>query len=174
MMALLGQFAHGQHEICFLGLGNPDYADDGFGIRLAEELSKVGVPNVLIAGTEPERYLGQIVDRQFGDLVFLDAVDFGGKPGSLVVLGAEEMRARFPQISTHKISLGTLATIVQANGKTRVWLVGVQPESLEQGRNLTPAIQKTLELAKDLLEGGGLLEGFKQSSEHPSTEEHAC
>ena len=56
------------------------------------------------------------------------------------------MVARFPQISTHKISLGLLAKRAEANGTTKAWLLGVQPESLKPGEELTPAVQATLEL----------------------------
>ena len=162
-------------RVCFLGVGNPDYGDDGFGVHLANELKSAGVPDVLVAGAEPEKYLGQIAEQGFSDLVFLDAVDFGGKPGSLVVLGGDQILARFPQISTHKISLGTLARVVQANSRARVWLLGVQPESLKQEGSLTATVRQTLDIAKELLQGGGLLEAFNERSELSSElEENAC
>ncbi len=55
----------------------------------------------------------------------------------MVLLNSDEMTARFPQISTHKISLGLLAKRVEANGTTKAWLLGVQPESLRPGEELT-------------------------------------
>jgi hypothetical protein len=61
------------------------------------------------------------------------------------------MAARFPQISTHKISLGALAQWAEANGGTRAWLLAVQPESIKPGQQLTPTLQKTLELLRDFL-----------------------
>jgi hydrogenase maturation protease len=138
-------------RVCFLGLGNLDYGDDGFGVCLASELTKSGMPDVVIAGTAPEQCLGQIAEQKFDDVVFLDAVDFGAPPGSLVVMKAAQIRLKFPQISTHKISLAVLSELAQANGRTQVWLLGVQPESLRPGSTLTPTVQATLELVKDLL-----------------------
>jgi len=61
------------------------------------------------------------------------------------------MAARFPQVSTHKISLGLLARCLEANGRTRAWLLGVQPESLQPGAGLTPAVQNTLKILTELL-----------------------
>jgi hydrogenase maturation protease len=148
-----------QGRVCLLGLGNMDYGDDGFGVRLAEALAPSQNSNlpatpaytVLNAGTTPERLVGRVADGSFDHVVFLDAVDFGGSPGAVVFLNADRMAARFPQISTHKLSLGLLAKQVEANGRTKAWLLGVQPESLRQGGALTPAVQTTFELVLKLL-----------------------
>jgi hydrogenase maturation protease len=145
-------------SVCLMGLGDLDYGDDGFGVRLAEELLEAGVPDVIVAGTAPDRYIGRAANGGFDHVVFLDAVDFGGAPGSAVFLSASEIAGRFPQISTHKISLGALAKWAEANGTTQAWLLGVQPESLKAAETklgapprLTPAVQTTLEVLVDLL-----------------------
>jgi hypothetical protein len=92
-----------------------------------------------------------VADEEYDHVVFLDAVEFGGAPGSVVLLDASEMAARFPQISTHKLSLGLLAKQAEANDKTRAWLLGVQPQSLKPGEDLTPTVRATLELLLELL-----------------------
>jgi len=138
-------------RVTFLGLGNPEAGDDGFGVRLAARLTAAGVPGVLDAGTAPEFRLLRAVDAGCDHLVFLDAVDFGGAPGSVVFLDAAAIAARFPQISTHKISLGLLAQAAESAGTTRAWLLGVQPASLRPAAALTPAVATTLELLAKLL-----------------------
>ena len=147
-------------RVCLMGLGNVLYGDDGFGVRLAEELkSEIRSPksegnpksegrsedpgsscsdfglwrHVIVAGTTPERVIGRVADESFDHVIFLDAVEFGGAPGSVVFLNSGEMTARFPQISTHKISLGLLTKWAEVNGKTKAWLLGVQPESRKPG-----------------------------------------
>ena len=140
-------------RVCLMGLGNVEYGDDGFGMRLAEKLRLDGTPEVIVAGTEPERYLGRVVDEDFDHLIFLDAVDFGGIPGSVAFLNARGIEARFPAISTHHISLGLLAKWVEANSRTSVWLLGVQPESLQRAGALTPKVETTLETLNELLGG---------------------
>jgi len=136
-------------RICFMGLGNVDYGDDGFGVRLAEEFILSGVPDVIVAGTTPDRWMGQVTG--FDHIVFLDAIEFGGEPGAVVFLNSGQMAGRFPQISTHKISLGVLAQWVEASGTTKAWLLGVQAESLKPQRQLTPTLRETLEVLRDLL-----------------------
>ena len=140
-------------RVCLMGLGNTDYSDDGFGVRLAESLAEAGVPDVIIAGTTPDRFIGRVADGGFDTLIFLDTVEFGGAPGSVIFLGAEEMSARFPQISTHKISLGTLAQWVEAGGSTRARLLGVQPQSLKPGVALTATVRNTLDILAGLVKG---------------------
>jgi hydrogenase maturation protease len=140
-----------QGRVCLMGLGNVDCGDDGFGVRLAEELLQAGVPDVVAARTTPEDYVGRIADQGFDCLVFLDAVEFGASPGSVALLNAREVCARYPQISTHKISLGVLAKWVLAKGKTEVWLLGVQPQSIRHGETLTPAVSATSDLLRMLL-----------------------
>ncbi|MBV8049848.1 MAG: hydrogenase maturation protease [Acidobacteriaceae bacterium] len=129
-------------RICFLGLGNTDYGDDGFGVRLAEKLVDAGVADVIVAGTTPERWITQL--SGFDHVVFLDAVDFGGAPGDAAFLNSAEMAARFPQISTHKISLGLLARWIEANGRTKASVLGVQPERL-QSPQLSSTVQNSLD-----------------------------
>ncbi len=160
MFDLREQLQHCLHgRVCLMGIGNADYGDDGLGVRLAEavleRLSKPGaLPGnieVIIAGTTPENLVGRIAVEGLDHLVFLDAVEFGGAPGSVILLDAEQMAVRFPQISTHKISLGLLAKWVEAGGTTKAWLLGVQPESIRAAIRLTPTVQKTVEVLNHLL-----------------------
>ncbi len=142
---------HGR--VCCIGLGNVDGGDDGFGVRLAQALESAGVPDVLVAGTAPERLAGHCAAQGFDHLVFLDAVDVGAAPGSVVFLNSQEMAARFPQISTHNISLGMLAKYVESGGTTRAWLLGAQPASLKRAPAISPAIQSAVEILTALMAG---------------------
>jgi len=136
-------------RVCFMGLGNVDYGDDGFGVRLAEELIAAAVPDVIVARATPDRWISHFAS--FDHIVFLDAVEFGRAPGSAVFLDSAQMAVRFPQISTHKISVGVLARWVELTGTTKAWLLGVQPESLKPAQQLTPTLQLTLEALRELL-----------------------
>jgi hydrogenase 3 maturation protease len=138
-----------QGRVGFMGLGNVDGGDDGFGVRLAEALARDGAPAVVIAGTAPEQWIGRCAQSGFDHLVFLDAVDFGGAPGSVVFLNSREMAARFPQVSTHNMSLGMLAKFVESAGTARAWLLGAQPESLKRSPALSPALQTTMAILSD-------------------------
>lgn len=143
-------------RVCLLGLGNTDCGDDALGVRLAEQLAAAGVADVIVAGSSPERVVGRVAAAGYDHVIFLDAVEFGGAPGSVVWLGADEIAARFPQISTHRISLGLLARWIEERGATRAWLLGVQPASLRPGTSITPAVQTTVDLLVELIADLGL------------------
>src|SRR5208283_2631867 len=140
-----------QGRVCLMGLGNTEYGDDGFGVRLVEGLLEAGMQCTIVAGTMPDRFIGRLADQGLDYLVFLDAVEFIGTPGSVVFLEAGEIMARFPQISSHKISLGLLAKWVENMGIAKACLLGVKPGSLKGAEGLTPAVQTTLETLKGLL-----------------------
>jgi hydrogenase maturation protease len=172
-------------RVCLVGLGNVDQGDDGLGVRLAESLlasdagPKVGSVAVVIAGSAPERCIGQLASSGFDHVVFLDATQFGGSPGSVVLLNAREMSSRFPQVSTHRISLGLLAQVVEAGGATRAWLLGVEPDSLASGSGLSMRVQATVDILAELL--GELTAGQEADrgpapvgEEHCGREEAAC
>jgi hypothetical protein len=69
----------------------------------------------------------------------------------VALLNAREICARYPQISTHKISLGVLAKWVRATSRTKVWLLGVQPQSIRPGETLTATVGATRDLLRTLL-----------------------
>jgi hydrogenase 3 maturation protease len=125
-----------------VGVGNSDLGDDAFGIRLAESLADPGgAASVVQAGTTPERWMDSLAGGRFDNVVFLDAVRTQASPGSVVVLDAAQIEAAYPQISTHKISLGTLARLIAAEGRAAVWLLGVVPESLRSGDALSGTVE---------------------------------
>ena len=138
-------------RVCLIGLGNPDYGDDGLGVQLAEELIAEGVGGVMVGGRNPEHCISGAGADGYDHMVFVDAVEFGGKPGSVVFLDSAQMKARFPQVSTHKISLSVLAMWVESAGSTRAWLLGVQPVSIKPGGPVSEQVKTTLGVLKQLI-----------------------
>jgi len=135
---------------CLVGVGNIDHGDDGIGVRLAESLcSAVAAAgrriDIIVAGGAPERHLGRLSEGGYDTVLFIDAVDFGGEAGSAVLLDASEIAARFPQVSTHKIGIGALARFVGASGRTRVYLLGIQPCSLRPEAGLTEPVRQAFD-----------------------------
>jgi hydrogenase maturation protease len=130
---------------CVVGVGNPELGDDGVGVDLAEGLRDSGCPDVLVAGTEPERWLDHMTREAVDHVLLLDAAEFAGEPGSVVLMDARDIRSRFPQVSTHKLSLGTLAAYVECRAETKVWLLGVKPASLRPGAGLSEPVRRTRE-----------------------------
>jgi hydrogenase maturation protease len=97
----------------------------------------------------------RLVGGGFERVVFLDAVDFGSEPGAVTLLNAVAMKSRFPQVSTHRLSLGALAQCAEQLSDARVWLLGIQPGSLREGGRLSAAVAATLGLLTRLLREAG-------------------
>jgi hydrogenase maturation protease len=135
----------------FVGIGNADRGDDGFGVRLAQELAADGVLDIIIAGMEPENCITSLINGGFDNLVFLDAVETGAGSGSVVFLNADDIKSRFPQVSTHKIGLGTLARLIERESSARVWLLGIQPAALQEQTGLSDAAYTTMKLLQRIL-----------------------
>jgi hydrogenase 3 maturation protease len=112
---------------------------------ISDQKSKTRGVAVLVGGTMAERLVFQVYEAAFDQVIFMDAVECGAEPGAVVLLSSQEMTSRFPQVSTHKLSLGLLARMIEGNGKTKVWLLGVQPASLRPGQELSEPVQRTLE-----------------------------
>jgi hydrogenase maturation protease len=140
-------------RLWLVGVGNPERSDDGFGVRLAKEL-QAGLPAVRVveAGTSPERWVGLAVQAGCQELVFADAVDFGGTPGALLLAGTADLQARPVGTSTHRVPISLLAQYAEGLG-ARAWLLGVQPGSLAPGAALSPAVAGTLEALVQIFRG---------------------
>jgi hypothetical protein len=95
--------------------------------------------------------VGEAARAGCDDLVFADAVDFGGEPGALLLAGTEELLARPVGTSTHRVPLSVLAQYAEGLG-VRAWLLGVQPASLRLERTLSPEVAGTLEALVEILE----------------------
>ncbi len=151
-------------RVCLVGIGNLEWGDDGFGMVLAATLkdrfaqSNLAYhgqrrPSILEGGSTPENILHSITSNRFDHVILLDAVDFQALPGTVILLDGAQLEHRFPQISTHKISLGLLAKYVACHNQSRVWLLGVQPLSLS-GTTLSPQVQSAVEVIANILVAG--------------------
>jgi len=138
-------------RVGLVGVGNPDCGDDACGLRLAEAMRDLGYSDVILAERTPERWTEPLVRGGFQTVVFLDAVRMGAAPGDVVFLPGAEIAARYPQVSTHKLSLGTIARLIESHAQTRVFLLGVQPQAVEHRAGLSPPVRATLEVLRDLL-----------------------
>lgn len=121
-----------------VGVGNSARADDGVGPAVVEELRGSGV-KALDAGDAPERCLGPIAQSGAQVVVFVDAVDFGGKAGEAVLLQAPDLPQR--SCVTHRSALSLVMRYIREQAGQQSLLIGVQPGSTEFGRGMTPRVE---------------------------------
>jgi len=130
-----------------LGIGNSLKQDDGLGPAVIRKLETRGLKpeaHLIDAGTAPENYTGKIKQIKPDTLVMVDAIAFGGKPGSIKVFEAEEIKAQ--SLSTHNISLKTFVDFLKTDlTDLKVIVVGIQPKQVGFGEGLSPEIEKAVD-----------------------------
>lgn len=131
--------------VLVLGIGNLIMTDDGVGVRVVQRLmGEYRFPEgvtVLDGGTLGLDLLMHLegVER----LLMVDAVETGGPPGTVVRLSGEEIpMALQTKLSPHQVGLQDLLAVaeLQGNRPAEMVLWGVQPESVELGMELSPAV----------------------------------
>lgn len=139
-----------------VGLGNILLRDEGVGVRLAERLlERYEVPcevEVMDGGTSGMELIHSIVDRDA--LIVCDAVNSDLPPGTVLRITGEELPAFFrTKLSPHQLGLSDVLATLSLLGQVppRVILIGIVPEDLELGIELSPRIESALEKALELL-----------------------
>ncbi len=141
-------------KIIVLGIGNILLRDEGFGVRVVEELTRryrfpenVQVLDGGTLGMELLRYL-MGADK----LVLVDAVAGELPPGSLYEFKNEAVKAYFKEkVSMHELGIQDVLAALDILEKPikEVMIIGVQPLSMEIGLELTALLLPVVNQAVD-------------------------
>ena len=146
-------------KIVILGVSNLLLSDEGVGVHVANELVKLELPpgvTVVEGGTDGFRLINVITEAD--RLIVVDAVKGGGAPGSIYRFDINEVQncpSGF-KTSVHQIGILEVINLSGLIGKTpQTTVIGIEPESLEMGMELSPEIKakipKIIELIWDEL-----------------------
>ncbi|MER6775776.1 MULTISPECIES: hydrogenase maturation protease [unclassified Streptomyces] len=154
-------------RILIAGIGNVFLGDDGFGVETARRLADPGhgLPGhveVVDIGVRGVHLAYQLLDG-YDTLVLVDATARGGAPGTLYLIEAAEPGTLAPQspvLDGHQMSpdavLALLETLCAGTGTApprRIWVVGCEPGSLEEGIGLsTPVAASVPEAVRMVLD----------------------
>lgn len=140
--------------ILVLGIGNILWADEGFGVRVAEAMhARYRIPDglqVVDGGTQGLSLLPWIEDADI--LLIFDAVDYGLHPGTLRVIDDDDVPRYLTakKMSLHQTSFQDVLALATLSGRapTRMQLIGVQPADLETyGGSLSVPVAAQIEPA---------------------------
>ncbi len=141
--------AHLKGKVVILGMGNTLRSDDGIGSILASRL-KDKVPYIVYdAGQSPENYLGKIVSEKPDNVVIIDAVDSGARPGECRLIEAEDLKTA-NLFSTHNASVLLTTNYLQNNLKLDIIILIIQPKSIAFGDSLSPEAAGALDRLEEL------------------------
>ncbi len=127
-----------------VGVGNSLRGDDGLGPALVARVRDRCSAQCLDAGPVPENYAGPIVRANPDTVLFVDAADLGLTPGSWSILSRDALAES--GLTTHTVSLGTFIDFLKTQMQGEVYVLAVQPETLEFGAELSPAVCATVDL----------------------------
>jgi len=138
-----------------LGLGNPLFSDEGMGIHLIQVLMQEEIADraeIIDGGTDALSLLGIIEATEY--LLVLDAIDGDEPPGSLYRLEDDQIAMRWKKrLSAHQIGFQEVLALARLRGRlpTRLVLLGVQPQSLDWGTELTSTVAGVLPRLRDMV-----------------------
>ncbi len=143
-------------NVLVLGLGNILLSDEGVGVRIVEALDdRYALPEsveTLDGGTSGMDLLDQIAGRDL--LIVADALRADAAPGTVIRLADEEIKAFFrTRMSPHQIGLADVLASLRLSDEDprRIVIIGVVPQSLDLGLELTATIAAALETALTMI-----------------------
>lgn len=136
-----------------LGVGNILLSDEGFGVRVAEALSQrfrfPDAVEVLDGGTLGIELMRFLDGAQ--RLILIDAIH-GSEPGSFRIIQGDDVRLYFQEkVSLHEMGIQEVlaSLVVMEKPIAEIVVIGVVPQSLEIGLDLTPLVASRIDEATD-------------------------
>jgi hydrogenase 3 maturation protease len=131
-------------RIAIIGIGDELLPFDCLGMFAAREIEKLHLPDVYVffAGTTPESITAPLRRFHPDHVILIDAADMGVRPGTIAVLKPGRIQANL--VSTHVLPLSVVMKFIANDSKTRVTLLGVQPDIFESKKRLTEFDQEFL------------------------------
>ena len=142
-------------DILILGIGNILLKDEGVGVHVVERLKTIPLPEnveVLDGGTAGIDLADFIAGRK--KLIVIDAVNAGGKPGTIYRLTKENLDIKPKAIfSFHEIDFLDAFHISEVmNSKPEeIVVIGIEPKDMGTGIELSPEIEEQIPRIIELL-----------------------
>ncbi|NOX20312.1 MAG: hydrogenase maturation protease [Nitrospirae bacterium] len=144
------------NRIGIVGIGNTLMRDDGIGVFALQELQRrYRFPErveLIDGGTKGLELLPYLEDKS--RLLFIDAVNFGKEPGYIGEIDKDRVAEYFnTKLSVHQIALPDMLGAGRLLGTLTedIYLIGIQPESIEMGYGLTETLKGHLDRFLDTI-----------------------
>jgi hydrogenase maturation protease len=144
-------------RILVAGLGNLLLKDDGVGVHAVRALQG-GVPRGVRAVEVGTAVLDALHLLEWADHVLaIDAMQAGGDPGTIYRFGVEDVAEAAVKASLHEVDLLAALRFLTSGHRPEIAVLGVEPETIEAGLDLTPSVQAALPrvvaAARDIVAG---------------------
>ena len=134
---LLQRRIRNARRLAIVGIGDELIPPDRLGMVAAREIDQYRIAGVKVffAGTVPESITGPLRRCGPDQVIFLDAAAMGARPGTLAVIGPDQIPASL--LSTHALPLSVVMDYVERETGAGVTLVGIQPDLTGYERDLS-------------------------------------
>jgi hydrogenase 3 maturation protease len=124
-------------RLAIVGIGDEFIPPDRLGMYTAQEIKQHDVSGVevFLAGTVPESITGPLRRYQPDHVLFFDAADMGAKPGTIAVIGPEQIHASL--VTTHVLPLTVVMDYVEQETAAGITLLGIQPDLTRADNDLS-------------------------------------
>jgi hydrogenase maturation protease len=141
-------------RVLIAGVGNRMLGDDGFGVEVARELGRAPPPNSTVAelGIRSMDLAHELLaPREL--LIVADCLVRGGAPGTLYVLQPDDDGTIGGVADIHSMNLpGVFTAVRELGGRVpRTLVVACEPDVIEAGVGLSPAVARAVPAAIDLI-----------------------
>ena len=136
-------------KVLIAGIGNQLKSDDGFGPALISRIQDRVKAICLDTGSSPENYIGKIVKLEPDVVLFLDTVSMDEPPATLKLI--KEDQIPLYGFSTHNMSPKLMIENIKSQIKAEIFMLGVQPTSLEFGEKISKEISEVLISLENIL-----------------------
>ena len=137
----LNEFLKGYEKLLILGVGNEIKRDDGVGHFIVDNLDEKDNVICINAKTVPENFTGKIRKEQPSHVIIVDACLMGGEAGDIKIVDKDDFVNI--GISTHSMSLSYFVKYLERDNDFKIIFVGIEPETMEFGEELSEKIEKT-------------------------------
>ncbi len=130
-------------RILIAGLGNLLLSDDGVGVHAVRALEK-RVPRGVLAADIGTAVLDALhLFEQADHVLAIDAMQAGGAPGEVYVFGIDDIENPPLKPSLHDFGLRSAFDFLPGH-RPEVVVIGVEPEVIDYGMMLSPAVERAL------------------------------
>ena len=136
-------------NVLIVGIGNELRADDGLGPALVSRIQPKIKATCLDVGSSPENYIGKIVKLSPEVILFVDAVSMNEIPFTVKLIREDEI----PEygFSTHNMSPKLMIDNIKSQIKTKIFMLGIQPQNLEFGQEISKGVLDRLDSLESIL-----------------------
>ena len=142
-----------EKKIVVVGVGNILLSDEGLGVKAVQELEKRGVPeNVSLYDAGTSLHLVMSSFEGYDKMIIVDAIQGGSAPGSIYRFTLKELEeGQAPKLnymfSLHEIDVPRTLALEKLVSRLpeEVVFLGMEPEKVEPGLDLSPIVQEKLE-----------------------------